>query len=107
MRGSDSCDMTTSCRLDHGAANVSRLGGLGRWAAATAKRLDEFAERFLVHVGNGDIGEVRIRPARDVVAVDRFYSACPAGELGVDWQFGHRDNVLIVPVNERRRRNSI
>ena len=57
---------------------ASRPGWLGRRTAAP-ERLDEFAQRLLVHVGNGDIGEVRIRPARDMVAVDRFDSACPRG----------------------------
>jgi hypothetical protein len=38
------------------AFSASGPGGLGRGAASTPERLDEFAERLLVHVGNGDIG---------------------------------------------------
>ena len=84
-------------------ATVSRTGGLGRGATPASERLDELAERLLVHVGNGDIREARVRPARDVIAVDRFDPACPAGELGVDRQLGYRDDVLVVPIDERRR----
>src|SRR3984957_15127508 len=67
------------------------------------ERLNEIRERLLVHVGNGDIGEIRVGPAGDMVAVNRFYAAYSAGELGVDWQLGHRDDVLVVPIDERRR----
>ena len=85
------------------AISASRPSRLGRRSASTPERVDEFAERLLVHVGNSDIGEVRVGPAGDVVAVDRFDSACPTGSLGVERQLGHRDNVLVVSVDERRR----
>src|SRR3984957_12462740 len=72
------------------------------------ERCDKIRERLLVHVGNGHIGEVRIRPAGDMVAVDRFDSASPAADaVGVDWQLGHRDDVLVVPIDERRRRDPV
>ena len=81
--------------------STSRPGWLGRRASAVPERLDEFAERLLVHVGNGDIDEVRVGPARDVVAIDRFDSACPTADpLGVDWQLGHGDNVLVVSIDK-------
>ena len=84
MKGSQACGLRKPCRREHGAATrASRLGGLGRWTSATAERFNEFAERLLVHVGNGDIGEVRIRPARDMIAVERLDPACPAAELRV------------------------
>src|ERR1700679_193786 len=90
--------------LDGPATSASGLGWLGRWTTAAPKHLDEFAERFLIHVGNGDIGEIRVRPAGDVVAVDCFGSAwSPADALGVRPQFGHCDNVLVVSINKRRR----
>src|ERR1700686_3512606 len=86
------------------ATSGSGAGWLGRSPAPTPENLDEFAERLLVHVGNGDIGKVRVGPADDVVAVDRFDSACPTADaLGVDRQLGHSDNVLVVSINKRRR----
>src|SRR4029077_3110365 len=67
------------------------------------ERCDKIRERLLVHVGNGDVSEVRIRPARDMIAVERFDAACPSADaLGVDRQLGHRDDVLIVAIDERR-----
>ena len=86
---------------------VSGTAGLGRGAFPTPERLDEFAERLLIHVGNGDIGEVRVGPAGDVIAIDRFDAAGGANSLGVERQLGHRDKVLVVAVNESRSRDPI
>ena len=52
------------------------------------ERLNEIGQGPLVHVGDGDVGEVRVRPARDVVAVDRLDTARSARPRGVQRQLG-------------------
>src|ERR1700733_2889872 len=69
-------------------ASALLTGGLGRGATSASERLDELAERLLVHVGNGDIGKARVRPARDVIAIDRFDCAGRARPARVERQLG-------------------
>ena len=65
---------------------------LGRRGSAAPERRDKIRERLLVHVGNGDIGEIRVGPADDMITVERFYAAGPAGELGVCQEPFWREN---------------
>ena len=83
-------------------------GRLGRSASAMPERCYEFGERRLVHVGHCNISQVRVSPARDVVAVDRFDAPRANSRAGgVERQLGHRDKMLVVAVDERRRGDSI
>jgi hypothetical protein len=72
-----------------------------------AERRDEIGERLFAHVGRGDISEVRVGPPRDVIAVNRLGSVARSRALGAGRQLGHGDEVLVMPVDEGRRGNSV
>src|SRR5208282_6220735 len=64
-------------------------------------------ERLFVHVADRDVRKIRVRPARDMVAVDRLDPAAGARAPGVERQLGEGDKVLGMAIDESGRGNSI
>ena len=80
----------------------------GRRLCHLFERLDEFGEVFLVDVADGNEAHARVRPAGDMIAVDRLDPPRPVARARiVARKLGDGDEMFAVAIDERRRRNPV